>query len=229
MAETADEPLKVEQAFNIDIEGGIVEYLDTLGVLSEHVVTAHCTHLTEKDIEIMSKRKVKVSHNPVSNLKLASGISPVSKLLETRITVSLGTDSSCSNNSSDMFEVMKVAALLQKGICGDPTALSTSQVLRMATIDGARTLHWDKEIGTIEEGKKADLTIIDFHKPHLTPVYNETNHIIYSSKASDVDTVIINGKIVMEDKDIKTVNVEQVLNTVEEAKRDLLERVGKDF
>ncbi len=229
VAETADEPLKVEEAFNINVEGGIVEYLDTLGVLSKHVVAAHCTHLTKKDIEILRKRDVKVSHNPVSNLKLASGISPVSKLLDAGVIVSLGTDSSCSNNSSDMFEVMKVAALLQKGISGDPTALSASQVLRMATIDGAKALHWDREIGAIEEGKKADLAIIDFRKPHLTPVYNEVNHIIYSGKSSDVDTVIINGKIVMENKEIKTVNVERVLTMMEKVKRDLLERVSKDF
>lgn len=229
VAETADEPLKVEEAFNVKVEGGMVEYLDTLGVLSKNVVAAHCTHLTEKDIRIMRKREVKVSHTPVSNLKLASGISPVSKLLKACVTVSLGTDSSCSNNSSDMFEVMKVAALLQKGICRDPTVLSASQVLNMATVNGARALHWDREIGSIEEGKKADLAIVDFRKPHLTPVYNEANHLIYSAKASDVDTVIINGRIVMENKEIKTVNVRRVLAQVEKAKHGLLERVSKDF
>ncbi len=229
IAETSDEPEKIRQAFNIPVKGGVVEYLDSLGVLSHDVVAAHCVHLTKKDVEILKKRKIKVAHNPVSNLKLASGISPIPQLLKNSVTVSLGTDSSCSNNSSDMFEVMKVAALLHKGVSRDPTALSAEQVLRMATINGAEALLWDREVGSIETGKKADLAVIDFKKPHLTPMYNETSHLVYSAKSSDVETVIINGKIVMENREVKTVNVDKIMALVEETKQSLMERVKKSL
>ena len=224
VAETSDEREKISQAFNVTVEGGVVEYLDALGVLCPNVVAAHCVHLTKKGVEILKKRKVKVVHNPVSNLKLASGTSPVPQLLKNDITVSLGTDSSCSNNSSDMFEVIKVAALLHKGISRDPTALSAEQVLHMATINGAKALGWEKEIGAIEAGKKADLAIVDFKKPHLTPVYNETSHLVYSAKNADVDMVIINGKIVMENREIKTVNVDKAMVLVKKTKLNLLQR-----
>ncbi len=229
VAETSDESEKIRQAFNVSVKGGVVEYLDSLGILSEDVVAAHCVHLTEKDIDILKKRSVKVAHNPVSNLKLASGIRPVPQLLKDDVTVSLGTDSSCSNNSSDMFEVMKVAALLHKGMSRDPTALSAEQVLHMATIGGAKALQWDREIGSIETGKKADLAVVDFKKPHLTPMYNETSHLVYSAKSSDVDTVIINGKIVMENREVKTVNVDRIMAFVEKTKQSLMERVKKSL
>jgi len=225
IAETSNEPEKIRQSFKIRVKGGVVEYLDTLEVLSQDVVAAHCVHLTEKDKEILKERRVKVAHNPISNLKLASGISPVPQLLKKGVTVSLGTDSSCSNNSSDMFEVMKVAALLHKGMGNDPTALSAEQALRMATIEGAKALSWDKDIGSIEVGKKADLTIIDFYKPHLRPVYKEESHLVYAVKSADVDTVIINGKIVMEDREVKTVNVDKIMALVEKTKHSLLDRV----
>jgi len=229
VAETADEPEKIRQAFNVAVLGGVVEYLDSLGVLSSDVVASHCVHLTKKDIDILRERRVKVAHNPVSNLKLASGVSPVPQLLRKGVTVSLGTDSSCSNNSSDMFEVMKIAALLHKGVSGDPTVLSAEQVLRMATINGAQALLWDKEIGSIETGKKADLAIVDFKKPHLTPVYNETSHLVYSAKNADVDTVIINGKIVIENREILTVDVDKVMRLVEKSRQSLLERADKSL
>ncbi|HDN05516.1 MAG TPA: N-ethylammeline chlorohydrolase, partial [Candidatus Bathyarchaeota archaeon] len=192
----------------------------------EHVVAAHCVAVTEKDIAVMRKRKVKVSHNPVSNLKLASGISPVPEMLEEDITVSLGTDGPCSNNTADMFETMKTAALLHKGVNRNPTVLPAEKVLEMATIDGAKALSWDREIGSIEPGKRADLIIINFKKPHLHPLYNETSHLVYAAKASDVETVIINGKIVMENRQLKTVNVEKVLEMSEKSKNTLLERLN---
>jgi 5-methylthioadenosine/S-adenosylhomocysteine deaminase len=229
IAETADEPEKIRKAFNVAVKGGVVEYLDALGVLAQDVVAAHCVHLTQRDIKVLRQRGVKVAHNPISNLKLASGISPVPKLLESGVTVGLGTDSSCSNNSSDMFEVMKVAALLHKGTTGDPTALSAEQVLRMATINGAQALLWEREIGSIEVGKKADLAIVDFKKPHLTPMYNEISHLVYAAKSADVDTVIINGKVVMKNGEIKTINVNRVLELAEKTRHSLLERVGKSL
>lgn len=228
LAETVDEPEKVKQAFNVSFEGGVVEYLDTLGVLGEDLIAAHCVALTPKDIKILKERGVKVAHNPVSNLKLASGVSPVPSLLKAGVTVALGTDSSCSNNSADIFEVMKLAALLHKGFHGDPTLLSAERVLRMATVEGAKALLWDRQIGSIEVGKKADLLIVDFKKPHLRPLFNEVSHLVYAAKASDVDTVLINGNIVMEDREVKTVDVCKVLDMAEETKEGLLDRLAEE-
>jgi len=225
VAETFDEADKIRKAFNVDVRGGVMEYLDSLGVLNEYVIAAHCVALTDRDMAVMKARGVKASHNPVSNLKLASGISPVPKMLEHGITVSLGTDSPCSNNAADMFEVMKVAALLHKGVNRNPTVLSAQQVLKMATLDGARALCWDNEIGSIEVGKRADLAIINFEKPHLCPLYNEFSHLVYATKSSDVETVIINGKIVMENRRLTTLDVDKVMEMVEKAKNRLLERL----
>jgi len=228
IAETSDEAEKTRRAFKLSFKGGVVEYLDSLGVLGSDVVAAHCVVLTREDITILKKRGVKVSHNPVSNLKLASGVSPVPKLLKSGVTVALGTDSPCSNNSSDMFEVMKVTALLHKGICKDPTLLSAEQVLKMGTIEGAKALLWNRQIGSIEIGKKADLVIVDFKKPHLWPLFNEVSHLVYAAKASDVETVLINGEIVMENRDVKTVDVHKVLETAEKTKENLLSCLAQE-
>jgi len=222
IAETEDEPKKVKEAFNVSFKGGIIEYLDSLDVLGNDVVAAHCVSLTQNDIEILKKRNAKVSHNPVSNLKLGSGVSPVPALEKAGVTVALGTDSPCSNNASDMFEIMKVAALLHKGVRKDPTLLSAEQVLRMATIEGAKALLWNKQIGSIEIGKRADLAIVDFNKPHLCPLFNELSHLVYSAKAEDVETVLINGKIVMENREVKTLKTEKVLEMAEKTKEKLL-------
>ena len=229
VAETFDEVEKIQAAFKVRLKDGIFEYLDSLKFLDEYVIAAHCVAITEKDIEIIRKRDVKVSHNPVSNLKLASGISPVPKLVSKDVTVSLGTDSSCSNNTADMFEVMKIAALLHKGVNRNPTVLSAGQILKMATIKGAKALMWDKEIGSIEPNKKADIIILNFRKPHLSPLYSEESHLVYAAKSSDVETVLINGKIVMENGKLTTVDVDKVLEMVEKAKEDLIERVKSNL
>jgi len=225
MAETDDEPENIRRAFGIPVKEGVVKYLDSLDVLGEDVLAVHCVSLTEADTKVLADKKVKVSHNPVSNLKLASGISPVRRLLQAGVSLSLGTDGCSSNNVSDMFEVMKIAALLHKGVSKDPTLLPAEEVLKMATIDGAKALLWDKQIGSIETGKKADLAVLDFRKPHLCPVYNEISHLVYSAKASDVDTVLINGKVVMENREIKTLNVEEVLEKAEKTRESLLTRM----
>ena len=225
LAETEDEPQKIKDAFNVSVTNGVIDYVNSLGVLGQDVIAAHCVHLTKRDIEVLSLRGVKVSHNPISNLKLASGVSPIPNLLESGVTVSLGTDSPCSNNSADMFEVMKFTALLHKGINRNPTLLPAETILRMATIDGAKSLLWDEKIGSIEVGKKADLIIVDFKKPHLWPVYNEISHLVYAAKPSDVETVIVNGRIIMENRKLKTVKVEEVMKKAEKAKEKLLERL----
>jgi 5-methylthioadenosine/S-adenosylhomocysteine deaminase len=225
VAETSDEPSKTQKAFGVKAKDGLMTYLESLGVLDEHVVAAHCVALTEKDMDTMKRMKVKASHNPISNLKLASGVSQVPEMHRRGITISLGTDSPCSNNTADMFEVMKITALLHKGVNKNPTLMPAQQVLEMATIRGAETLSWENEIGSIEVGKKADLAIVDFHKPHLCPLHNETSHLVYAAKGSDVDTVIINGKIVMESRKLTTVDVEKVMEAAEKARNALLEKL----
>ena len=181
------------EAFGVDVREGVLAYLDELGVLKPDVVAAHCVALTGKDIAIMAKRGVKAVHNPVSNMKLASGISPVVELLRAGVVVALGTDGPCSNNTADMFETMKFASLLQKVVLNDPTALPARTVLEMATVGGALALSWP-EIGTIEPEKKADIIVIDVRKPHLTPLYSEESHLVYAVRSSDVRTVLVDGE-----------------------------------
>jgi 5-methylthioadenosine/S-adenosylhomocysteine deaminase len=228
VAETFDEREKIQSAFGLKLKGGIMEYLDALGVLDEHIIAAHCVALTDNDINVMRKRGVKVAHNPISNLKLASGISPIPKMLKCGLTVSLGTDSPCSNNTADMFEVVKIAALLHKGVNRNPTLMPAEKVLEMATIDGARALSWESEIGSIETGKKADLIIVNLQKPHLRPMYSEFSHMVYAAKGSDVETVIINGKIIMENRELKTLKAEHLMEMAEKAKNNLLDKLKRN-
>jgi 5-methylthioadenosine/S-adenosylhomocysteine deaminase len=140
---------------------------------------------------------LRVAHNPTSNLKLASGFAPVPKYLERDITVALGPDGTASNNDLDMWEEMRLAALLHKATTGDPTAISAQQALLMATREGARALGLGQKIGTLETGKSADIALVDFDKPHLTPRHNVVSHLVYAAKASDVNTVLVNGKVLL--------------------------------
>lgn len=188
-----------------------VEYLDSLGVLGPNTLAAHCVWMSKKDFRILKGRGVKISHCPQSNMKLASGIAPVAKFLKNGMTVSLGTDGSASNNTLDMFREMKSAALLGKVANLDPKALSARQTLRLATIGGAEALGKQDEIGSLEVGKKADIILVDFKKPHLAPVYDYYSHLVYCANGSDVITAIIDGRIVMENRRIKNIDVDEVV------------------
>ncbi len=225
LAETKEEAKIIEKNFNVKVREGVVKYLWDLGVLKEDVVAAHCVWLTYQDIEALAKSRVKVVHNPISNLKLASGISPIKRLIDKNVVIALGTDSACSNNLLDMFETMKIAALLQKGITLDPTAIPAEKALQMATINGARALGWDEQIGSIEPGKKADLITIEINKPHLKPMYNEISHVVYAARSLDVKDTIVDGKFVVEDHELKTIDEEWILREAEKVKDRLLERL----
>jgi len=227
VAETFDEKEKIQNMFNLKLKASIMEYLDSLEVLGEHVIAAHCVALIDADMRVMKKRNVKVSHNPVSNLKLASGISPVPTMLKRGITVSLGTDSPCSNNTADMFETMKITAILHKGTNKNPTLMPAEKVLEMATVEGAKALSWENEIGSIEAGKKADLIIVNLEKPHLQPIYSETSHLVYAARGSDVETVVVNGGILMENRELKTLNIIDVVEMAEKAKNSLLDKLKR--
>lgn len=171
------------------------EYMESTGMFRNKTVAAHCVVMTDSDLEILKKYNVSAAHNVVSNLKLASGVAPIPKMLEKGINVSLGTDGASSNNNLDMFEEMKIAAILHKGITRDPTVTDAQTVLKMATVNGAKALGFDN-LGVLKEGYLADLIVLDFDTPHLSPNHNAVSNIVYSASGSDVEYTVVNGKIV---------------------------------
>jgi len=201
-----------------------VELLEKIGFLGPDVLAAHCIHLTKKEMQIMAKRDVKVSYNPVANMKLAQGTARIRDFMDLGVTVGIGTDGPASNNNLDMFESMKIAALIQKQYYKDPTVMPAQMVLKMATIDGARALGLEKTVGTLEAGKKADVILLDFKRPHLTPAHDTYANIVYSAHGSDVDTVIVDGKILMEGGKVKTLNEEEVMRKAQQTALNLLTR-----
>jgi 5-methylthioadenosine/S-adenosylhomocysteine deaminase len=201
-----------------------VELLEKIGFLDSDVLAAHCIHLTEKEMQLLAKHDVKVSYNPVANMKLAQGAAKIKDLLDLGVTVGIGTDGPASNNNLDMFQSMKIATLLQKQYYKDPTVLPAQTVLKMATIDGAKALGLEKTVGSLEVGKKADVILIDFKKPHLTPVHDFYANIVYSASGSDVDTVIVDGKTLMENKNVKTLDEEEVVLKAQKTATDIPKR-----
>lgn len=195
-----------------------VEYLDELGLLSEKLIAAHSVWLSGSDLEIYKNRGVKVAHCPISNMKLASGAAPLKRMLEMGITVGLGTDGAASNNTLDLFSDMRACALLHKVNNYDPTAVSAKEVIKMATIDGAKVLGREKEIGSLEIGKKADIITINLNKPHLTPIYDPYSHLVYCVNGEDVENVVVNGKVIMENREVKTLDEEKILKQAGEFK-----------
>ena len=198
------------------------EYLDSIGFLGPDVVCAHSVWLSDEEIEIIKKHNVKISHNPCSNMKLASGIAPISKLLENDICVAIGTDGASSNNNLDLIEELKTASLLQKVSTLDPKVLTSDEALAMGTINGARDLGMEDEIGTIEVGKKADLILIDTNNANMVPnSSNLSSNIIYSANGSNVDTTICNGQILMENRKLTTLNEQDIYKKAKEALDEL--------
>ena len=191
-----------------------VGHLDALGLLAPNVLACHCVALNEEDIARLQRHGVKVSHNAESNMKLASGIAPVPRLLEAGVCVGLGTDGAASNNNLDLFLEMDTVAKLHKVQRLDPTVLDAATVLRMATIDGARALGLDDRIGSLEPGKQADVIVLDTHRPHLVPMFHPVSQLVYAARGSDVAAVVIDGRVVVEDGRIRTFDVEQAMDDV---------------
>ena len=177
-----------------------VEYLARIGFLNNRTIAAHVVWATNAELDLLKNLGVGVAHNPQSNMKLASGVAPVPQMLARDLPVGLGTDGAASNNDLNMWEEMDTAAKLHKVVSGDPKVVNAEQAFEMATIRGARALHLEKIIGSIEAGKRADIAIVDFENLNQTPFYNIYSALVYSTKASDVRTVIINGKTVMRDR-----------------------------
>jgi 5-methylthioadenosine/S-adenosylhomocysteine deaminase len=200
-------------------------FLRERGFLDERFIAFHGVMMDEEDMRIFADLGCKVVHNPESNMKLASGVAPVTAMRKQGIVVGLGTDGCASNNDLDMFQEMDTAAKLGKAALLDPTVMSARTVLRMATGDGAKALGLDGLVGTLEAGKKADICIIDMDKPHLTPLYDEYSHLVYTVGGADVETVLINGKFVMKNRRLLTIDEEEVMQRV----RSIALRVKKSF
>jgi 5-methylthioadenosine/S-adenosylhomocysteine deaminase len=198
-----------------------IAYLDRLGVLDERTLLAHCVWVDDEDIAVIAERGARVSHNPESNMKLASGVAPVVQMLSAGITVGLGTDGCASNNDLDLFGAMDTAAKLHKVQRLDPTVLPAEAVIRMATIDGARALGLDRAIGSLEPGKQADIIILNTRAPHLTPMHHPASAIVYAAKGSDVQTVMLAGQLLVENRTVPSMDVEAIMDQADRISRAL--------
>ena len=202
------------------------EFMDQVGLVGPNVVFAHGVWLTESEWAILARKHANVAHCPSSNMKLSSGIAMAPEMTKAGVNVGLGCDGGPSNNCYDMIREMKTASLLQKERTMDPLTMSAATVLEMATIKGARALGLENQIGSIEVGKKADLIIVNLKKPHLTPTFNPVSSIVYAAEGSDVDTTIIDGKIIMENRTVKAMDEERIVRVASERATRLLERAG---
>lgn len=202
-----------------------LSYLEGQGLLNERLLAFHCVCLDDRDIRRFSASGCRAVYNPGSNMKLASGFAPVSRMLAEGVCVGLGTDGCASNNNLDMFQEMDMAAKLEKVRHLDPTLMPAQTVVTMATRLGARALGLEKMTGCLEVGKKADLILVDLHRPHLTPLYNPYSHLVYAVNGSDVKTVFINGRMVMKDRILLTVDESEAMQRV----RRIAQRVSESL
>lgn len=201
-----------------------VAHLERLGLLSSSLIADHCVALDAGDMDLLARYDVQVVHNPESNMKLASGIAPVPQLLAMGVNVALGTDGCASNNDLDLFGEMDSCAKLHKVAQLDPTALPAPATLRMATRSGARALGLGGRVGELTPGSLADVIVVDFRKPHLTPVFDPVSHLVYAARGSDVRHSIIHGRLVMEDRRIETFDMNEVMDHVRSFARTLRSR-----
>jgi 5-methylthioadenosine/S-adenosylhomocysteine deaminase len=203
-----------------------VAYLDRIGFLNERVIAAHMVWPQGTDIAILKRRGVGVVHNPQSNMKLAAGVAPVPKMLAESLLIGLGTDGAASNNDLNMWEEMDTVAKLHKVFTGDPKVISAQQAFELATIRGAQAIHLDKEIGSLEKGKRADILVIDRDTLNQIPLYNLYSDLVYATKASDVETVIINGRLVMRNRRLLTLNETAVKNDARAFRDRIIKSLG---
>ena len=199
-----------------------VEICAETGVFDVPVIGAHLVHISDEDIEILRKAGVHAAHNPTSNLKLGSGIAPVPVMLNAGINVALGTDGVASNNNLNMFEEMHLAALIHKGAAQNPELITARQAFMMATANGARAIGFGSEAGVLKTGMRADIVLLDTDKPHLYPLNDSYSAVVYSAQGGDVDTVIVDGAILMENRELKTIDEEKVKFEVESIAKRLL-------
>ncbi|MFX0065100.1 MAG: amidohydrolase [Candidatus Hermodarchaeota archaeon] len=222
LAETEEEVTNIQKQYNQTP----TEFLFDLGFLGSDAVCAHCCWLSEHDIEILEQTHTNIIHCPISNMKMASGVTPVPKLLKNNILMGLGTDSAASNGNLDFFEEMRATLLLQRIYNKDPSILTAKQVLKMATVNGAQAIGL-QDVGSIEEGKKADMILLDFQRPHLLPTssHNLISNVVWCSKASDVTDVIIDGQIILRDSKFTQLQEENLLNRIQRTYANLVNKI----
>ncbi len=192
----------------------VIEFAREAGLTGPSVVLVHEIWLNQKDIKILADTGTNVCHCPTSNMKLASGFAKVPEMLDQKVNVALGTDEGPCNDCYDMFGEMKLAALIHKGRLLSPTAVTAEQAIEMATVNGARALGWEKTIGSIEVGKSADIVLLNAKAPHMVPHRNLVSNLVYSARGSDVDTVLVDGKIVVENGKVKTIDERSLLEKI---------------
>ena len=223
LAETQDEVRTARQKYKLTPTA----FLESIGFWGPKTIAAHAVWVTPADIEILARRHVGISHNPESNMKLASGTAPVTAMRTAGIPVGLGTDGAASNNDLDMFEAMRQAAFLHKLVTRDPRAIPAPVALRMATIDGARALGMESAIGSLEPGKRADLIVVSMSAARQTPMYDPLSHLVYTTRGDDVRTTIVNGKILMRDGKVLTLNEPAVLAEARKLAAEVRQAVAK--
>ena len=202
-----------------------VAYLDSLGLSGRHVVLAHCVHLDAAEVETLANTRTNVAHCPSSNLKLGSGIAEIARMLDRGVSVSLGADGAACNNRLDMFTEMRSMALLQKSLHG-PDVIPAKQALRIATIGGAIALGLEKQIGSLEAGKQADVAVVNLHSLHSSPYQDPVSALVYSAQTSDVLSVVIDGQVVMKDRELLTMDERAVVEEASRAGTELINRAG---
>ena len=196
-------------------------YLDRLGLIGKGLIAAHAIHVDEREISRVFEKGVKIVHVPESNMKLCAGLAPVRDMVNAGLTVGLGTDGCSSNNNLDLFCEMDTAAKLSKGYDLDPVGLNAHAVVKMATCLGASVLGLEKEIGTLEPGKSADVIVVDIHQPHLCPVYDPFSLLVYSADGADVKDVIVNGKVLMKNREFTTLDPVEIMKRVKAISRNI--------
>jgi 5-methylthioadenosine/S-adenosylhomocysteine deaminase len=207
VAETREEVKNAQEQFKMSP----VAYLDSLGFLGPGVLAAHGVWVSEPEIALLRQRGVGVSHNPESNMKLASGTAPVTGYLRAGVALGLGTDGAASNNDQDMFEAMRMASFLAKLQSNDPRAVGAATALELATMGGARALGLDRLTGSLERGKRADLIVVDVSSARQTPMYDPVSHLVYTTRGTDVRHTVVNGRVLMRDRKVLTLDAPAVL------------------
>ena len=198
-----------------------VQYLDRVGILDANTLLIHAVWVDAADIETIANRAAKVSHTPGSNMKLAAGVAPVPEFLRAGVCTGIGTDGSASNNNLDLFQEMNLTAKVHKVHTLDPTVADARSVLEMATINGARAIGLGADIGSLETGKSADMIVINTRQPHLTPLYNPVSHLVYCASGSDVRDVIVSGQVLVKNRKLLTLDLEDVLDRVAAIAREI--------
>ena len=221
----SETPFEVEHS-NRTYGRSEIAFLSDIGFLKPDVLAVHCVKCTSADIATLRRHGTKVSHNPCSNMYLASGLAPIPEMLRAGVTVGLASDGPASSNNHSLFQAMKFAALMQKGLHGDPTIITAQQVLQMATIGGARAIGLGDEVGSIEIGKKADLVLLDMSDFFASPIHNPTSSIVYSALGHEPTLVVIDGKIIMRDRRVLTVDQQRVRHEAQQAAAALTSRAN---